>query len=454
MFNKMTKRDRTKIKNCFGVIPIPIYTNCFNCKLSCVYCPKQKNIPKSYISNKDTLLAQKLEYSPRKQINYWINRIRDKFPNGIPYKLEIIILGGTFGDLSKKYRKSFFKGMLDTLNECESKNLKESILKNADAKHRACVITVETRPDNITNEECIFLLTLGVSKVELGVQTIYNDVLKFLGRPYNFEKIVKARNLLLKYGFKIGFHIMINLPLSDQQMDKKLLKEICCDPYLIPDFLKIYPLTLIKDETIQPKMWELYEKKIWVPYSREDILSILSSFLSEVPEFIRIQRFQRQFNDLDFFYSKFKFRKKLENILRKRDIEVKCIRSQEIKTYNSGVSYTNQSLINLSTQNYDGYNYFITIKNKNNLLLGYLRLYLNQRSIIREVKVIGESSPVGKTSKIQGRGLGKLFIKSAEKFSKKKGYKEVFVNTSPGVRDYFKKLGFIESNYLMKKELK
>jgi len=130
------------------------------------------------------------------------------------------------------------------------------------------------------------------------------------------------------------------------------------------------------------------------------------------------------------------------------------MRSQEIKTYNSGFGYTNQSLINLSCQNYDGYNYFMSIKNKNNLLLGYLRLYINQRPIIREVKVIGEGSPVGETSKIQGKGLGKLFIESAEKFSKKRGYKEVFVNASPGVRDYFKKLGFIGSNYLMKKELK
>jgi len=205
--------NRTKVRNIFGIFaPIVVYTKNTTCKISCIYCPKEKNMPKSYTSNEDTLRALKFDFCPEKQIRFYLKQIDKIDDSNKPKKLELIILGGTFSELDIEYRKDFFKKIYDTLNESSSITLKTAKEKNKFAKYRASIVNIETRPELITVKECIFLLSLGISKIEIGIQSIYNNVLSAIKRPYNKNDIEATTTLLREYGFKITYHIMLNLP--------------------------------------------------------------------------------------------------------------------------------------------------------------------------------------------------------------------------------------------------
>ena len=450
---KKNKRSRTHIRNVFGIIPIPVYTKSFKCRINCIYCPSQPFIPKSYIANEDTLRAQKLDYDPVNQIRYWIRQIDKEYLSEKPQKLEIIILGATFSDLSISYRIDFLKGLYDGLNGFAANDLPEAIRLNKNSKYRACIITIETRPDNITNEECEFLLSLGISKVELGVQSLDDEVLASLKRPGNQDTIKHALQLLKNYGFKVGFHLMINLPFSDVIKDKHMLKEVLTNSELMPDFIKIYPLTLVKDRNIQPMMWKLYENGTWKPYAKHEILNLLFEFLVNVPEHIRVQRIQRQFESKDLLYNDFRIRAILDGMFDAQSIILKCIRSQEERTYKSKVNFPGITNLHIKINHYTDYDYFFTIRNEQNFLLGYARLYVNEKCIIREIKVLGQSSTVGSKSMIQGNGVGKLLMTCLEEFVVQLGFKDLLIVASPGVRGYFEKFGYFEIGNILKKEL-
>ena len=338
---------RTKIRNVFGIIPISLYTKNFRCNISCIYCPQVANAPKSYLKNEDTKRALRVNYEPDLQLEYWIAEIKKRYGEKKPTKLEIIILGGTFGDLSQTYREYFLKKLYDKLNGKKSKDLSEAIKFNKTAKYRACIITVETRPDTINKNECDFLRKLGVSKVELGIQSIYNDVLKFSGRPYDREKIIEVTAILRSEGFKLGYHIMLNLPLSNIELDNLMLKEINENIDFQPDFLKIYPLTLVKEQHNQERMWELYENGIWKPYNKEQLINLIFNFKKSISEYIRIQRIQRQFDDSDYLYEDFHIRNILKGIFKSKSIECNCIRCQEIKTFKSNINVSTNIVFNI-----------------------------------------------------------------------------------------------------------
>jgi len=447
--------NRTKVKNIFGVYaPIPIYTKNTSCRISCIYCPKEKDMPKSYTKNEDTLRALKYDYCPKKQVEFFLRQIDDIDKSNKPKKLELIILGGTFSELDILYRENFFKNIYDTLNESTSKNLKDAKEKNKFAKYRASIVNIETRPELINSEECAFLLSLGISKVEIGVQSIYDNVLRSIKRPYNKKDIQNTTLLLRQFGFKISYHIMLNLPNSTPDTDFNMLKEICTNDNFLPDGIKIYPLTLLKDNSLQPEMWNLYRTKKWKPYDEEEISSILINFFDIVPKYIKIQRIQRQFDKDDFLYNKIHFRQIVNNKLKSKNKTLNCLRSYEMQTFKKNIYITALQNIKIDLILYGKNNYFLyATLQENNLtyLLGYIRLYLDKKCIIRELKVLGKSSKVGEKSLLQGKGLGKKLLASSEKIAKEKNYKEIYAITSPGIRNYYEKEGYLETvNYMRK----
>ena len=448
--------SRTKVKNIFGIFaPIPIYTKNTTCKISCIYCPKEKNMPKSYTSNEATLRALKYDFCPKKQIQYYLKEIDKIDTSDKPKKLELIILGGTFSELDIKYRKDFFKKIYDTLNGNTSINLKEAKQNNKFAKYRASIINIETRPELISPNECDFLLSLGVSKIEIGVQSIYNNVLSIIKRPYTKLDVQNTTALMREYGFKIGYHIMLNLPNSTPDSDFAMLKEICTDNTFLPDGIKIYPLTLLKNKTLQPDMWDLYENGRWKPYSNKETTNILIEFLNIVPNYIKIQRIQRQFDKDNFIYNGIYFRQIINTKLKSNNT-LNCLRSYEMQTYKQNICITNFNNIKIDYLKYGKNNFFIYAtlqENNQTYLLGYLKLYLGKKCIIRELKVLGKSSKVGEKSLLQGKGLGKKLLNLSEQLAKEKNYEEIYAIASPGIRNYYEKEDYIETIHYMKKSL-
>lgn len=449
------KRARTQIRDIFGIVPIPLYTRNFLCKISCVYCPQVSEIPKSYLKNEDTERALQANYEPDLQLDYWITKINKRFSNSKPIKLEIIILGGTFGDLSQSYREEFFKKMYDRLNQSVSKNLEEAKILNKFAKYRACIVNIETRPDTITKAECDFLRKLGVSKIELGIQSIYDNILKYVGRPYTRKNLIEVTSLIREEGFKLGYHIMFNLPHSNLELDSLMLKEIINNSIFQPDFLKIYPLTLIKERKYQKRMWKLYDQGVWKPYNKEQLLFSLYEFKVSIPEHIRIQRIQRQFDESDYLYEDFEIRNLLSSILVKRNKECSCIRCQELRTFKSKYKLSSKEDYTLNFSQISNNYYYFTVKSNTEpkLLLAYLKLNIGKYAIVREIKVVGKTSKVGKIGQFQGRGIGKYLIREVEKFVFEKGFSNLLINASPGVSLFFENLKYFRFNDFMNKRL-
>lgn len=445
-------RKRTSIVTKYGVIPITLYTANVQCDISCIYCPTVKDLPKSYTYNQDTIRAKQMHYSASKQIEYWKNRIIHELGGVDPFKLEVIILGGTFSLLSKEYIKNYLKEMYDQLNESYSPTLTASMQRNKSSRFRACIVTIETRPDLITNEECLFFKSLGITKIELGVQTIDDKILHYVGRPYSQKEVKYATRLLKTNGFKVGYHLMINLPKSSIKIDNEALYQITHDIEYYPDFVKIYPTTLLKNRKAQKKLWALYQTQKWIPYNKEEIVKLLYTFKMNLPENIRLQRIQRQFTGSDYLYGGYQFRNKIKRFMTEHNEECNCIRCRELKTYNHKIKINNHLESDISFEKLSESEIFFSASYQN-YLLGYMRLHISNKAIIRELKIIGKASSVGKSENIQGKGIGKKLINNAKLYAIEIGFNKLHANVAPGAKRYFERMGFCENTSLMELQL-
>lgn len=443
---------RTRIATRFGVIPTPLYTRS-ECACDCIYCPSADRVPRSYLANEDTVRAIVSGYSARVQMRHWIERIHKELAPGGPMKLEVIVIGGTFCDLDYDYRRRFIKDVYDELNGFIAVDLADAQEAQEKAFFRACVVTVETRPDTITPAECEDLLSLGVTRVELGVQSLYDDVLSFAGRPYTYETVVRSVQLLREYGFKVGLHVMLNMPGSDIERDKQMLALINENANLRPDCLKIYPLSLLRRRSAQPHMWRLLSDGRWEPYEPKTIATMLADFKAVIHPTIRIQRIQRQFGMQDMVYGNVQLRNLVFEEMRRRGTECRCLRCQEIAAARAGLDVVGSwGDVRIECDDVSKDERFITARIGPNLL-GYARVHTGSQCVVREIKVLGRSSEVGSRGQIQGNGVGTALMYGAERLARDQGYDEVLLNAGVGVRGFFRKLGYSASSAYMRKYL-
>ncbi len=271
-----------------GVSVITISSKPYPCPGNCLYCPTQKSVPKSYLDNEPAILrAIRNNFDPQKQAQ---ERIEVLGINGHPTdKLEIIIIGGTFSFFDKRYQKQFIKKIFDTCNQKSSKTLHDAQKINETAKHRIIGLTIETRPDFIDPKEIKHLRLLGVTRIELGVQSIYDDILKLNKRGHLIQRTIDATKLLKDAGFKICYHMMPNLYGSNTKKDLQMFKELFSNQSFQPDMLKIYPCMVMKEA----ELYKVYQKGLHKAYNYKTLLKLLKNILLEVPCYCRIQRLIR-----------------------------------------------------------------------------------------------------------------------------------------------------------------
>ncbi len=170
-------------------------------------------------------------------------------------KIELRIIGGTWSYYPKNYQNWFVKRCFEACNGKTGKNLKKVQSLNEKAKHRIIGLSIETRPDFINEKEIKHLRELGATMIELGIQSIYDDVLDFNQRGHKEKDAVLATELLKNAGFKVLYQIMPNLPGSNLKRDKKMFREIFRNQNFQPDLLKIYPCALLKEAPLY-KLWK------------------------------------------------------------------------------------------------------------------------------------------------------------------------------------------------------
>ncbi|MGC8851761.1 MAG: elongator complex protein 3 [Minisyncoccia bacterium] len=231
---------KVRIRSLSGIVAVTLITKPYPCPGNCLYCPNIPNMPKSYLPDEPACMrALDNQFNPYKQMQA---RIKALQLNGHPTdKIELIILGGTWSYYPKNYQTWFIKKSFDGANNKTSKNLIEAQKINEKSHNRIIGLTIETRPDYINKQEVKRLRDLGVTRIELGVQSIYDDVLNYNNQESSREDIVQATKLLKNAGFKITYHMMPNLPGSNLKRDEEMFKELFSNPDFQPDQLKIYP---------------------------------------------------------------------------------------------------------------------------------------------------------------------------------------------------------------------
>lgn len=450
------------VRSLSGIATISILTPGLSCKNTCLYCPTEKEMPKSYFSTEPAVRrAIMCNFDPKKQVEARLYSLK---VNGHPTdKIELIILGGTFSHLNSHHRKEFVKKALDALNGCDSPSLKKAQEINEKASSRCIGLTVETRPDSINEKEIIALRELGVTRVELGVQTIYDDVLKLIKRGHLVDKTIEATFLLREAGFKVGYHLMPGLPGSNKERDLEMFKTVFNNPDFKPDYLKIYPCVVVEES----ELYEWWKKGTFTPLEQEEMVELLIEIKKIVPYYVRISRL---FRDIPSFQIKAgvnlsNLRQLVQAKLEKEGFRCNCIRCREPREK----LITQAQLFRQDYQAAKGKEVFLSFEDpERNHLVAFLRLrypaYLESKdrplfkslegtAIIRELHTYGEALPIGKRSKaLQHQGLGKQLLSQAEKIVKEEwGLKKIAVISGVGAREYYRHLGYrLEDTYMVK----
>jgi elongator complex protein 3 len=443
-FNEIRKPTKT----ISGITPVAVMLPPRACEHgTCLYCPSL-DVPQSYTPKSPVVMrASEVNYDSYKQVKARIKAF--EVMNHPTDKIELIIMGGTFLEYPQKFQYEFIKKCYDALNEKQSRTLEAAQKLNEKAKHRCVALCVETRPD-----ECIKYIKqmrdFGVTRVELGVQMPDDKIYKIIKRGHTVKDVIDATRELKNAGFKVGYHIMPGLPSSNPKKDLQLFKKLFSDERFKPDQLKIYPCQVIKGS----KLEEIYWKKKYKPYTKEQLEKLLTEMLKIVPRYCRVMRIMREIPP-DYLIAgttRIDLRKDVEEKLRKNKNEIKEIRFREIGFNNKEIN----EKLKLKITKYKASSrdeYFLEIVNDDDILFGLLRLRIvDDKSIIRELHVYGQSLKLGEEGNLgQHTGLGKWLMSEAEKISQKEKCKKIFVISGIGVREYYRKLGYkLEDSYMVK----
>ena len=463
------------IKTASGVLVITVMAKPYDCPHGrCIYCPggKELNIPLSYTGKEPvTRLAQKFDYNPKNQI---ISKLEQEYSRGHNIsKIELVIVGGTFPFMSQDYQRNFMKECFEALNGVESSSLKEAQKLNETSDIRCVGLTVETKPDYCKEVHVDLMLELGMTRVEIGVQTLSEKVYKNINRGHTIDDVYQSFQIAKDAGYKIVAHMMPGLPGSNPQKDLEDFKKLFEDSRLKPDMLKIYPTLLLKDTGLA----KLYEKGIYKPYPDEVFIDLLLEIKKTVPPWIRIMRIQREIEseDILYGYKNGNIRQILQQKLKEQGLQCNCIRCREV-----GIKkLTNFRDIKIMPKRIDydssqGKEVFLSLEDYDNeTLYGFLRLRKlakphrkelrekdgNPSAIVRELHVLGQVVDIGNNNDFnfnssQHRGYGSNLLGIAENIVKNEfGLDSLSIISAIGTRQYYKKLGYEENGPYVSKEL-
>jgi len=369
-------------------------------------------------------------------------------------KIELRIVGGTWSYYPQKYQNWFIKRCFDACNEKKSASLRSAQESNEKAKHRIIGLSIETRPDFIDSEEVLRLRQLGVTMVELGVQSVYEDILKKNLRGHGIQETVLATQLLKNAGFKILYQIMPNLYGSSPAKDLQMFKTLFSDQSFQPDLLKIYPCALLKNS----QLFSFWQKGKYQPYSEKQLVNLIKAIKKIVPCYVRIQRIARDIPSKNIIAGP----AKISNIRQIVAGDCRCIRCREVKA-----GYDPKEKIKLFRRDYlasGGKEIFLTFENLTSTkLFSLLRLRIplpqiksEPIALIREIHTYGQLQPINQikntSASPQHKGLGRKLIAEAEKIARKEfGVKKIAVISGVGVREYYRKLNYrLEKTYMVK----
>ncbi len=457
------------VRSASGMAVVAVMVKPHKCPGKCVYCPDpvDRAVPKSYTGLEPaTMRGLANDFDSFTQTR---NRLSQLHATGhSTEKTHLIIMGGTFLSTSPSYQKKFVKGCLEGLTGRKTSSLERAKILAEKAENRLIGLTVETRPDFCGKKEVNRMLSFGATRVELGVQTIYDEIYGKINRGHTVKDVVNATFLLKDSAFKVCYHMMPGLPYSNKRKDLKAFKEIFSNPDFKPDMLKIYPCLVTENSRLK----EWVENGAFKPLSDKKAASLIAEAKQFFPRWVRVMRVQRDIpaKAISFGVKKSNLRELVHEELRKKGLKCNCIRCREVGLRESGKASLDDAVYLTETYSAsNGTEHFISLEDKKNgLLYGFCRLRVPEKpfrkelknsALIRELHVFSHSLPLGKKpseGEFQHRGIGQRLLKIAEEKARESPCclksRKIVVLSGIGVKPYYKRFGFrVSGPYMVKK---
>jgi elongator complex protein 3 len=441
----------------------------------CVYCPGGPDSDFEYSTQSYTgyeptsMRAIRARYDPFEQARGRVDQIRN-MGHSVD-KVEYIIMGGTFMSLSPKYREEFISQLHNALSGYQTNNVEEAVMAGEMSNTKCVGITIETRPDYCLPPHLTDMLRYGCTRLEVGVQSLYEDVARDTNRGHTVKAVMETFAMSKDAGFKVVSHMMPDLPNVGLERDLFQFQEYFENPGFRTDGLKIYPTLVIRGTGL----YELWRTGRYKNYTPNVLIDLVARILALIPPWTRIYRVQRDI-PMPLVTSGVENGNLRELALaRMKDFGTSC---RDVRTREVGINEVKNKIrpnqVELVRRDYvanGGWETFLAYEDpKQDILIGLLRLRKctkkytyreeltgQQSSLVRELHVYGSAVPIHERvkGKSQHQGYGTLLMQEAERIARDEhGSSKIAVISGVGVRGYYKRLGYWLDGPYMSKWLK
>lgn len=457
-----------------GVTVVAVMTKPHPCPQPepCAYCPggPAHGVPQSYTGFEPAAMrGQQNNYDPYLQVK---SRIQQLTAIGHRVdKIELIIMGGTFPSTPLEYQTWFIQRCLDAITDKPSATLEEAKANAETSRIRNVGITVETRPDWAKEPHVDAMLSMGVTRVELGVQNPDDTIYRLVGRTHTTADVAEATRIAKDAGLKIVYHLMPGMPGSNPTKDLEAFKRVFTDPAFKPDMIKIYPCLVLEGT----KAHEWYRAGAYRPYSTVEAAALIAEVKKTLPAWVRVMRVQRDIPAglIVAGVEKSNLRQLVQQKLSEHGERCVCIRCREVG-HRMLVEDVKPDLdkVKVFIARYDaseGKEVFISVEDTDNgVLLGYLRLRVPSAkvhrleikavpsAVVRELHVYGPLVPVGKrmSRAWQHKGYGAVLLSEAERLAREDyGLEKLLVISALGTKQYYMRRGYVRDGVYVSKML-
>jgi elongator complex protein 3 len=448
-----------------GVAVVAVMTAPARCPHGrCTYCPGgvDNRSPQSYTGEEPSALRGAQFHWDSAAITR--HRIETLEAIGHPTsKVEVIVMGGTFPARPRSYQEDVLRGIYDGLNGTSSATLAEAVTENETARHRMVGLTVETRPDWCDVRVLPFLLDAGVTRVEVGVECLHDEVLEAVGRAHDARDVARATREARDRGLKVCYHLMIGLPGMDPARDLADFRRLWEETDFRPDLLKIYP-TLVLPGT---PLYDDWKEGRYLPYDTPTAVGVLAEMKRLVPPWVRIQRIQRDIPSrlVAAGVRASNIRQKALSRLREGGTDCRCLRCREAGR-RATPPFDAFRLQRIEYAASAGREVFYAWEDAStDTIAGFLRLRFPSAAtdgglaepVIRELKVVGSEVAIGtaagRATDYQHRGFGRSLLDAAEEEVRGTGFSRLYVTSAVGTREYYRAHGYVRAGAHMRKSL-
>jgi len=436
----------------------------------CIYCPGGPDSDFEYSTQSYTgyeptsMRAIRARYNPYIQVKDRVEQLK-RLGHEVD-KVEFIIMGGTFMSLDEDYRDYFVRNLHDALSGHVSKDHLEAVRYSEQSRKKCIGITIETRPDFCLNPHIKDMLNYGCTRLEIGIQSIYEDIAKDTNRGHTVQAVKKCFEVAKDAGYKIVAHMMPDLPSMGAERDLESFKEFFENPDFRTDGLKIYPTLVIRGT----QLYEMWKEGKYRNYSPDFLVEVVAKALALVPPWVRVYRIQRDI-PMPLVTSGVESGNLRELVLRKmKEMNLAC---RDVRTREVGIKEVHTKLlpkdVELIRRDYyanGSWETFLSYEDPHqDTLIGLLRLrkagskkfmkeLQGEVAIVRELHVYGSVVPIHSRDpkKFQHQGYGTLLMEEAERVAREEyGSTKMAVIAGVGTRHYYRKLGYhLEGPYMVK----